>query len=178
MEKTLVSVDSSCSRQANSSCHSRLTSLKRRRPIRPAPSPAMVALFLDNTKQKKSIYCICYFASCFCFTYITLFSSYFEEDDGKKEKSSKDCEYQPASDSSADEEEEEDPLDSFMANIEVNHINLKCFTVLNLNDIFNLERKKLKKIWKTLARSQYLKKKKSNFNNKTLLIIENFSSFE
>ena len=45
--------------------------------------------------------------------------SYFEEDEEPKNKqNSKSCEYQPASDSST-EEEEDDPLDSFMANIEV-----------------------------------------------------------
>lgn len=45
--------------------------------------------------------------------------SYFEED-AELKKSSKECEYQPASDSSSSSsEEEEDPLDSFMANIEV-----------------------------------------------------------
>jgi len=43
--------------------------------------------------------------------------SYFEED-AELKKSSKECEYQPASDSSSSSSEE-DPLDSFMANIEV-----------------------------------------------------------
>ena len=44
--------------------------------------------------------------------------SYFEEDTEAKKNSAKECEYQPASDSSSSSEEE-DPLDSFMANIEV-----------------------------------------------------------
>jgi hypothetical protein len=47
----------------------------------------------------------------------TNLKSYFEED-AELKKSSKECEYQPASDSSSSSSEE-DPLDSFMANIEV-----------------------------------------------------------
>ena len=49
---------------------------------------------------------------------------YFENNEGEelKNNNSKTCEYQPASDSSAeeqDDDEEDDPLDSFMAGIEV-----------------------------------------------------------
>jgi hypothetical protein len=45
---------------------------------------------------------------------------YFESaEDDSKNKKSKNCEYQPASDSSEESDDEEDPLDSFMSSIEV-----------------------------------------------------------
>ena len=45
---------------------------------------------------------------------------YFESaEDDSQNKKSKNCEYQPASDSSEESDDEEDPLDSFMSSIEV-----------------------------------------------------------
>jgi hypothetical protein len=45
--------------------------------------------------------------------------SYFEDGDEEINNKNKNLEYQKASDSSSSSEEEDDPLDSFMAGIEV-----------------------------------------------------------